>query len=78
MVNFYPEFVHCGPGKEPKDATLSDVADHIEHIGRLIGWEHVGIGSDFDGILLPPPQDNTWIEGNTNGGFRNRHGSGGS
>lgn len=51
MINFYPHFVHCGPGKEPKDATLSDVADHVEHIGKLIGWEHVGIGSDFDGIL---------------------------
>lgn len=52
MVNFYPVFIHCGPGKEPKDATLSDVADHIEHIGKIAGWEHVGLGSDFDGI--PP------------------------
>lgn len=58
MVNFYPEFVRCGPGKESKDATLSDVADHVEHIGKLIGWEHVGIGSDFDGI--PPSSLPTW------------------
>lgn len=54
MINFYPYFVRCGPGKEPKDATLSDVADHVEHIGKLIGWEHVGIGSDFDGIPSTP------------------------
>lgn len=49
MVNFYNGFVSCGPGKTPEDATLSMVADHIEYIGKLIGWENVGIGSDFDG-----------------------------
>jgi membrane dipeptidase len=31
-------------------ATISDVADHIEHITRIVGHDHVGIGSDFDGI----------------------------
>jgi len=31
-------------------ATLSQVADHIEHIRRVAGVDHVGIGSDFDGI----------------------------
>ena len=31
-------------------ATLSQVADHVEHIRRLAGIDHVGIGSDFDGI----------------------------
>ncbi|HWP03783.1 MAG TPA: dipeptidase [Gemmatimonadaceae bacterium] len=30
-------------------ATLSDVADHIEHVRRVAGVDHVGIGSDFDG-----------------------------
>lgn len=30
--------------------TLSEVADHIDHIRRVAGVEHVGIGSDFDGI----------------------------
>ena len=29
---------------------LSEVADHIEHIRRTAGVDHVGIGSDFDGI----------------------------
>jgi membrane dipeptidase len=32
------------------DATLSEVADHIEHVRRVAGVDHVGIGSDFDGI----------------------------
>ncbi len=30
-------------------ATLADVADHIDHIRRIAGVDHVGIGSDFDG-----------------------------
>jgi membrane dipeptidase len=31
-------------------ATLAQVADHIEHIRALAGIDHVGLGSDFDGI----------------------------
>ena len=31
-------------------ATIADVADHIEHIVRIAGHDHVGIGGDFDGI----------------------------
>jgi membrane dipeptidase len=31
-------------------ATLAQVADHIEHIHRVAGPDHVGIGGDFDGI----------------------------
>ena len=34
------------PGKE---ATLKDLADHIDYAVKLIGIDHVGIGSDFDG-----------------------------
>ena len=30
--------------------TLSEVADHIAHIARVAGVDHVGIGSDFDGV----------------------------
>jgi membrane dipeptidase len=35
-------------------ATLADVADHIEHIRQVAGVEHVGLGSDFDGIPETP------------------------
>jgi membrane dipeptidase len=31
-------------------ATISDVADHIDHIRKVAGIDHIGIGSDFDGI----------------------------
>lgn len=32
------------------EGRLAEVADHIEHIRRVAGIDHVGIGSDFDGI----------------------------
>src|SRR5258706_4087641 len=35
-------------------ATLAQVADHIEHIRLLAGADHVGLGSDFDGIEDTP------------------------
>jgi membrane dipeptidase len=35
-------------------ATLAQVADHIEHIRAVAGVDHVGLGSDFDGITEVP------------------------
>lgn len=35
-------------------ASLTDVADHIEHIRQIAGVDHVGLGSDFDGIPVTP------------------------
>lgn len=35
-------------------ASLDDIADHIEHVRQVAGIEHVGIGSDFDGMTAPP------------------------
>ncbi len=34
--------------------TLAQVADHVEHIAQIAGVDHVGIGSDFDGIPDAP------------------------
>ena len=35
-------------------AYVADVARHIDHVARLVGVEHVGLGSDFDGIENVP------------------------
>lgn len=35
-------------------ATLAHVADHIEHIRKVAGVDHVGLGGDFDGITSVP------------------------
>ena len=35
---------------------IHDVLDHIDHIARVAGVDHVGIGSDYDGISTIPKQ----------------------
>jgi membrane dipeptidase len=34
--------------------TMQQVADHVDHIRRIAGVDHVGLGSDFDGISSVP------------------------
>ena len=38
---------------EPK-ATVAQVADHVEHVAKVAGYDHVGIGGDLDGIPDTP------------------------
>jgi membrane dipeptidase len=41
--------------EHPKPVTtLSEVADHIDHVRQVAGVDHVGLGSDFDGIPDAP------------------------
>lgn len=43
--------------QNPLDAgSVHDVADHIDHIVKVAGINHVGIGSDYDGISKVPKQ----------------------
>jgi membrane dipeptidase len=49
MVSFYPEYTRCA---DPARACIADVADHIQYIGQRIGYQHVGLGSDFDGMPI--------------------------
>lgn len=44
------EFRHIRPAQ----ATLNDVVQHIDHAVKIAGIDHVGIGSDFDGIDSVP------------------------
>jgi membrane dipeptidase len=41
--------------------TVADVANHIDHIAKVAGHDHVGIGGDFDGIDATPT-DLTGVE----------------
>jgi membrane dipeptidase len=60
MVTFVPSFVseevrtYQGPQADSPRATLADVADHIFYVREVAGVDHVGIGSDFDGISSTP------------------------
>ena len=49
MITFVPSFL-----TDRDQATIADVADHIEHAVEMAGIDHVGIGSDFDGIESTP------------------------
>lgn len=62
MVNFSPDFISCVPSDStnglpelyPPNSTLRQVARHVKYIGDKIGYDHVGLGSDFDGIIETP------------------------
>jgi len=34
--------------------SVSRIVDHIDHVVKLVGIDHVGVGSDFDGIQVVP------------------------
>lgn len=57
MINFNSGFV--APTEQLKAdpkarGTIHDVVDHIEHVIRLAGIDHVGLGSDYDGVPSVP------------------------
>jgi membrane dipeptidase len=45
------EWFEANPGPP---ATVSNVADHIDHVRDVAGIDHIGIGSDFDGAPTMP------------------------
>lgn len=40
---------------EPPLVTVSDVADHVEHARDVAGVAHLGLGGDYDGTPVLPP-----------------------
>ncbi|MFX0124199.1 MAG: dipeptidase [Candidatus Hodarchaeota archaeon] len=50
-INFYPRFLRQN---NPDMVSIKDVIQHIKYIAELIGVDHVGLGSDFDGIGITP------------------------
>lgn len=64
MINFYNGFINTEyakpgdpvPTKTAETATLDMLMEHFDHAIKVAGIDHVGIGSDFDGVdgMLPP------------------------
>jgi len=66
LVTFVPEFISAEvreydalPAEQKRrepapQATMAQVANHIDHIRKVAGINHIGIGSDFDGITTVP------------------------
>jgi membrane dipeptidase len=63
MITFVPKFVSrawaewedAGSVGEPPVVTVSDVADHVEHAREVAGVAHIGLGGDYDGTPVLPP-----------------------
>ncbi|PAX06882.1 dipeptidase [Sphingomonas lenta] len=47
---------------EPR-VTVATVADHVEHIARVAGRDHVGLGGDYDGIGGTGPEGMKGVDG---------------
>ena len=58
QINFYPVFLDSSFKEEDMFTaarpSYKRIADHIDHVVELVGINHVGIGSDFDGIDVAP------------------------
>lgn len=62
--------------KATEPTTIEDVLDHYDHVRKLIGAEHLGVGSDIDlyGYDAMPPEDNKRLRAGYKGsyGFREK------
>ncbi|CAI7602467.1 unnamed protein product [Penicillium glandicola] len=47
MISFLPNLTD----EDISKASVTEVADHIIYASQRIGWQHIGIGSDFDGMM---------------------------
>lgn len=57
MINFMSGYIAPTAELEKDEkarGTIFDVCDHIEHVIKVAGIDHVGIGSDFDGVSSLP------------------------
>jgi membrane dipeptidase len=51
-INFHVGFLRAD-GAENEDTPLALIAEHAAHVAQVAGVECVGLGSDFDGALMP-------------------------
>lgn len=63
MINISPDFISCEenpssptglPTYIDSTNTIEQVVKHIMYVGDRIGYDHVGLGTDFDGIENTP------------------------
>jgi membrane dipeptidase len=51
-INFHVGFLRAD-GAENADTPLATIAEHAAHVAQVAGVECVGLGSDFDGAMMP-------------------------
>lgn len=50
-ARFFEQWQRANPGPQ---TSISDVADHVEHLREAAGIDHVGLGGDYDGCVFFP------------------------
>ena len=53
-LNFATVFLRPDGRKSP-EMTMEPMLRHLDHLIALLGEDHVGIGTDFDGATVPNP-----------------------
>jgi membrane dipeptidase len=52
-VNFHVGFLHPEGNNDAEATSLTAIADHLEYMVGRMGIDHVALGSDFDGAVMP-------------------------
>jgi membrane dipeptidase len=52
-VNFHVGFLHPEGNASPDATPLTAIVDHLEYMVTRMGIDHVAMGSDFDGAVMP-------------------------
>jgi membrane dipeptidase len=63
-----PPFLGPGPG-----VTIEAMLDHIDYVARLVGWRHVGIGTDWPLQASRPTLEAVYLPMSWEMGFRPEH-----
>jgi membrane dipeptidase len=51
MATLVPQFTH----RDANNSTVEHVVDHVVHIASLVGYDHIGLGTDFAGTPWTVP-----------------------
>ena len=54
QLNFGDYFIRDVRNNPDLKVTIADVVDHVDRVVDLVGIDHIGIGSDYDGIPRLP------------------------
>lgn len=52
-VNFHVGFLRADGGRDPETTPLTEIVRHLDYMVERMGIDHVALGSDFDGAVMP-------------------------
>ena len=54
ILGWGPIYYQAMSSRQLPSVTWTEIVDHIDHVVKVAGIDHVGLGSDFDGAIMPP------------------------